>query len=102
MALDPNITPILDNRLFIYPFKSIKNRERENIITAQPEVISTKELVHIFLLIGKNQPQIYPTKIHPTPATKSQLTVCSEVFCSTINRPANMPNMPDAIAGNEL
>ena len=48
MALDPNITPILDNRLFIYPFKSIKNRERENIITAQPEVISTKELVHIF------------------------------------------------------
>jgi len=57
MALDPNITPILDNKLFLYPFKSIKNKERENIITAQPEVISTKELVHIFLLIGKTSPR---------------------------------------------
>src|SRR5665648_11244 len=64
----------------------------------------TKELVHIFLLIGNCQSHNAPAITNNAPAVNNQITVLSSSFsfCEIINCPASIPVIPEAIAGKVL
>src|SRR5262245_44493952 len=69
------------------------------MMQAKPLVNSTYELVHRFLLIGKDRSQTRPSANAMPPSAIRIITFCEELLWPVSRTPAATPEIADAIAG---